>query len=147
MPDVQQQDRVVSEDGQNYRGVTSTTQTLADPVTGASMRTSSTRMWSGESLWIRTVGLIAAVVVVLLALDFVLHATGAANIGFGAFIFSLGTFLAAPFAGIFKTAYATQGNLLVWADLLAIAIYALAASLIAKVVSLIVDGNAKRAVA
>jgi hypothetical protein len=91
MTDLQVQDGVVSENGQSYRVVTSTTQTVADPVTGVAMQTSSTRMWSGESLWLRIVGLVAAVVVGLLAINFVLHAAGASDVGFGAFIFSIGT--------------------------------------------------------
>jgi hypothetical protein len=72
----------------------------------------------------------------LLALDFVFHATGANNVGFAAFVFSVGTFLAAPFAGIFKTTYAAQGNLIIWADVLAMAIYALLAVVIVKVVAM-----------
>ena len=39
---MQVQERVVSNDGHDYRGVTSTTQTTSDPVTGAATRRSST---------------------------------------------------------------------------------------------------------
>ena len=146
MTDVQVQDRVASSDGQNYSGVTRTTQTTADPVSGAETQRSSTRMWSGRSSGVGVVWLIASVVLVLLALDFVFHATGAASVGFGAFIFSVGTFLAAPFAGIFKTTYAVRGSLIVWADVLAMVIYALVAAGIAKLVSMVASNSAKRAV-
>jgi hypothetical protein len=146
MTDTQAQDRVVSDDGQSSRGVTNTTQTMSDPVTGAAIRSSSTRMWSGQSPWLGIVGLLAAIVLILLALDFVFHAAGANNVGFAAFIFSAGSALASPFAGIFKTT-AAQGNPIVWADLLAIVVYALAAGLVGKVVSMIVDSAAKRAAA
>jgi hypothetical protein len=80
-------------------------------------------------------------------MDFVLHAAGATNVGFAAFIFSVGSALAAPFAGIFKTATAAPGNLIVWADLLAIAVYALAAALLSKVVTMVIDSTEKRAAA
>jgi hypothetical protein len=81
MIDTQVQDPVETGDGQRYRGVTSTTQTTADPVTGAATRRSSTRMWSGESPLVGIIGLLAAVVIVLLTLDLIFHATGAANVG------------------------------------------------------------------
>ena len=58
--------------------------------------------------------------------------------GFGAFVFSVGTFLAAPFAGIFNTTHAAQGNLIIWADVLAMVIYALLAVAIVKVVGMVV---------
>ena len=58
--------------------------------------------------------------------------------GFGAFGFSAGTFLAAPFAGIFNTTHAAQGNLIIWADVLAMVIYALIAVAIVKVVGMVV---------
>ena len=147
MTDTQVQDRVVSDNGQSYRGVTNMTQTTSDPVTGAAMRSSSTRTWSGRSSGVRLVGLLAVIVLALLALDFVFHAMGALNVGFAAFIFSVGSALASPFAGIFKTTQAAQGNLLVWADILAMVVYAIAAGLVGKVVSMIVDSAAKRAAA
>ena len=145
MIDTQVQDRVETGDGQSYRGVTSTTQTTADPVTGAATRRSSTRTWSGQSPLVGIIGLMAAVVIVLLALDFIFHATGAANVGFGAFIFSAGTFLASPFTGIFRSTYASQGNLLVWADVLAMAVYTAAAIVVATLVAKALHRPAHRA--
>ena len=62
MADMQVQERLVSNDGQDYRGVTSTTQTTSDPVTGAATRRSSTRARSGRPLAARIVGLAAGIV-------------------------------------------------------------------------------------
>ena len=137
MTDMQTRDQAVSTDGQSQSGVTSTTQTTPDPVTGASMRRSTTRAWSGTSPAVGIVWLLAGIVLAFLALDFVFHASGANNVGFAAFVFSVGTFLAAPFAGIFKTTYAAHGNLIIWADVLAMVIYALLAVVIVKVVAMV----------
>jgi hypothetical protein len=136
MTDMQTRDQAVSTDGQSQSGVTSTTQTAADPVTGASMRRSTTRAWSGTSPAVGIVWLLAGIVLAFLALDFIFHATGANNVGFASFVFSVGTFLAAPFAGIFRTTYAAHGNLIIWADVLAMVIYALLAVVIVKVVAM-----------
>jgi len=136
MTDTQVRDQAVANDGQNYSGVTSRAQTTVDPVTGATMQRSSTRAWSGTSP-VGIVWLLAGIVLALLALDFVFHATGANNVGFAAFVFSVGTFLAAPFAGIFKTTYGAQGSLMIWADVLAMVIYALVAVVIVKVAAMV----------
>ena len=146
MTDVQTRDQSVSTDGQNQSGVTSTTQTSADPVTGASMRRSTTRAWSGTSPAVGIVWLLAGIVLAFLALDFIFHATGANNVGFAAFVFSVGTFFAAPFAGIFKTTYAAHGNLIIWADVLAMVIYALLAVVIVKVVAMATARSATTAI-
>jgi len=130
MTDMQTEDQSVASYGSNRTGVNTTTQTVADPVTGASMRRSRTSAWSGRSPGVEFVWLIAGIVIALLALDFIFHAAGANDVGFG-------KALAAPFAGIFTTAYAARGNLIVWADVLAIVIYGLAAAIVAKVVTLI----------
>jgi hypothetical protein len=137
MTDMQTRDQAVSTDGQSQSGVTSTTQTVADPVTGASMRRSTTRAWAGTSPAVGMVWLLAGIVLAFLALDFIFHASGANNVGFAAFVFSVATFLAAPFAGIFKTTYAAHGNLIIWADVLAMVIYALLAVVIVKVVAMV----------
>jgi hypothetical protein len=92
------------------------------------------------------VWLLAGIVLAFLALDFVFHATGANNVGFAAFIFSVGKFLAAPFAGIFNTTYAAHGNLLIWADVLAMVIYALVAAVIVKVVAMATARSSTRGV-
>ena len=137
MTDMQTRDQAVSTDGQSQSEVTSITQTAADPVTGASMRRSTTRAWSGTSPAVGIVWLLAGIVLAFLALDFVFHASGANNVGFASFVFSVGTVLAAPFAGIFKTTYAAHGNLIIWADVLAMVIYALLAVVIVKVVAMV----------
>jgi hypothetical protein len=137
MTDTQIEDQSVTSYGSNRTGVNTTTQTAADPATGASVRRSTTSVWSGRSPGVEFVWLIAGIVVVFLALDFIFHAAGANNVGFASFVFSVGKVLAAPFAGIFKTATAARGNLIVWADVLAMVIYLLAAAVIVKVVTLI----------
>lgn len=142
MTDMQTQDQAVTNAGSNQSGVMRTTQTVADPVTGASTSRSTTNVWSGRAPGIEFVWLIAGIVVVLLALDFVFHAAGANNVGFASFIFSVGSFLAAPFVGIFKTTTPAHGSLIVWADVLAIVIYALIAAVIAKVVTMMVARSA-----
>jgi hypothetical protein len=146
LTDMQVQDRVATNDGQNYRGMTSTTQTTSDPITGTATRRSSTRAWSGRPLAARIVGLAVGIVVIFLGLDFIFHATGAANVGFGAFIFTIGAALAAPFAGIFKTTSTTAGTQIIWADALAVAVYAIAAAIVMKVVSIGTDQHARRSI-
>jgi len=76
---------------------------------------------------IRLIELAAIGVLGFLTLDFVFRATGALNVGFAGLTFTVGSFLASPFVGIFKTTPASQGNLLVWTDILAIGVYAAAA--------------------
>jgi len=144
--DMQVQERVVSNDGHDYRGVTSTTRTASDLVTGVATRRSSTRAWWGRPLAARIVRLAAGIVFIFLGFDFIFHAAGAANIGFGAFIYTIGGALAAPFAGIFKTTHATPGTLIVWADVLAVVVYVIAATIVAKVVSMGTDQRARRSI-
>ncbi|MGA9113367.1 MAG: hypothetical protein WB802_06160 [Candidatus Dormiibacterota bacterium] len=146
MTDMQVQERLVSNDGQDYRGVTSTTQTTSDPVTGVATRRSSTRAWSGRPLVARIVGLAAGIVFIFLGFDFIFRAAGAADVGFGAFVYTIGGALAAPFAGIFKTASTTSGTVIVWADILAVVVYAIAAVIVAKVVSMSSDQRARRSI-
>ena len=146
MGDTQVQERVETGSGPAYRGVTGTTRTTADPVTGASTRRVSTRTWSARSPLVGIIGLLAAVVIALLALDFIFHATGAANVGSGAFIFSAGAFLASPFTGIFRITQASTGGVVVWADVMAIVVYAFVAGVISKLASMTAGGRAKRAV-
>jgi hypothetical protein len=145
MTDMQSSDQVVSDYGSEQRGVNTTTQAVADPVTGATTRRTTTRAWSGRSPGVEFVWLIVGIVVAFLAFDFVLHATGANSVGFAAFVFSVGKALAAPFAGIFKTTNATRGSLLVWADVLAMFVYALLGMVITKIVMMATARGATRA--
>jgi hypothetical protein len=140
-----QRDQAVSNEGPNQSGVSRATETTADPVTGTSTRRSTTRAWSGRAPGVEFVWLIAGIVIAFLALDFIFHATGANDVGFAAFVFSVGKALAAPFAGIFATTYAAHGNLVIWADVLAIVIYGLAAAVVAKVVTMAMARNASKA--
>lgn len=142
MTEMQVQDRVVSNDGQSESGMTRVTRTTADPVTGLATQQTSTFAWSGRPLLGRMVELAIGIVAVFLAFDFIFHAAGAADVGFGAFIFTVGTALAAPFAGIFKVTYATSGTLIVWADVLAMVVYAIAAVIVVKLIAM---GSGQRA--
>ena len=144
MADSHVQDRVVCNDGPTYSGVTSTTQTTSDPVTGAAVRRSSTLSWSGRPLASRIVALAAGIVFLFLGFDFVFHAAGAANGGFGAFIYGIGGARAAPFAGIFRTTLTAPGTLIVWADILAFVVYAIAAAIVLKVISMSTDERARK---
>jgi hypothetical protein len=146
MTELQVHEQVVSNQGHDYHGVTRTTQSTSDPLTGAATRRSSTWEWSGRPLATRIVWLAAGIVFILLGFDFVFHAAGAANVGFGAFVFTIGGALAAPFAGIFRTTSTNSGALFVWADVLAAAVYAIAAAIVLKVVSMGIDQHARRSV-
>jgi hypothetical protein len=142
MTDMSTRDQAVTSDGATQTGVSRTTQTYVDPGTGASTSRSATQVWSGRSPGVELVWLVAGIVIAFLALDFIFHAAGANDVGFAAFVFSVGKVLAAPFAGIFKTTYAAHGNLVIWADVLAMVIYALIAGVIAKVVTMAMARNA-----
>ncbi len=130
------QERSVTSDGEHQSGVAVTSQTTTDPVSGGQVTNSVTQVWSGRSTDGQLTWLIAGVVIALLAFDFVFHAAGANSVGFAAFVFAVGSFFAAPFAGIFKTSYASPGNLVVWADLLAMVMYACLAAAVVKVLAL-----------
>ena len=136
MTDVQVQNRVAS-DGQSPQAIAATTPMTADPPRAA------TTAWSGRSV-IRIIELAAVVALAFLMLDFVFHAIGALNVGLAALTFTVGSFLASPFVGILKTTSATQGNLFVWADVLAMAAYAVVAILVAGVVARVTRGAAHR---
>ncbi|MGD0833533.1 MAG: hypothetical protein ABSA40_03785 [Candidatus Dormibacteria bacterium] len=144
MTDVQTQERVAGDGGRSHEGV-ATTQVTADSATAASARRSPGRAWSGRSSALKAIGLLAFVALAFLALDFVFHATGSLNVGFAALTFSVGSFLASPFTGIFRSTYASQGNLLVWADVLAMAVYTAAAIVVATLVAKALHRPAHRA--
>jgi hypothetical protein len=78
--------------------------------------------------------LVVGIVNAILALRFIFLAAAAEDTGFAAFIYTAGSALAAPFRGIFGTSSAGNGHPLEWADLVAIAIYSLAAWVVAKIV-------------
>jgi len=80
------------------------------------------------------VWLAAGIVNAILALRFIFLGAGAADSGFAGFVDAAGSALAAPFRGIIRTTSAGAGHPLEWADLVAIAIYTLAAWVVAKLV-------------
>ena len=143
MTDVQVQDRVAS-DGQSPHPITTTTPMTPVAPYGVAPRTPWPHTWSGRSV-IRLVELAVVVALAFLMLDFVFHAIGSLNIGFAALTFTVGSFLASPFVGILKTTSATHGNLFVWADVLAMAAYAVAAVIVSSVVARLSRNAARRA--
>lgn len=83
---------------------------------------------------IQLVWLIAAVVDIILALDFIFRALKASNTGFVSFIYSIGGPLAAPFDGIFGNTVTNGQYTLRWSDVVAIVIYSIAAWIVVKLV-------------
>jgi hypothetical protein len=79
------------------------------------------------------VWLAAGIVNAILALRFIFLAAGAGDSGFASFIYGAGGALNAPFRGMFASNTA-NGHPLEWADLIAIAVYTLAAWVVAKIV-------------
>jgi len=79
------------------------------------------------------VWLAIAVVDIFLALRFVLLAAGAGLSGFTTIVDTVGGALAWPFQGVFGVTSAS-GHPLQWVDLLAIAVYTVAAWIVAKLV-------------
>ncbi len=79
------------------------------------------------------VWLIAGILDVILAFDFLFRALKANTVGFADFIYSLGGPLASPFDGIFGVTVTNTTYVVRWADLLAIAVYSLVALAIVKV--------------
>ncbi len=83
------------------------------------------------------VWLIVGVVDAILALHFIFRALGANNTGFAHYIFRLGGWLHAPFVGIFNTTTAHNGLSVVrWDDILAVAVYTIAAGIVVTLVKI-----------
>lgn len=84
---------------------------------------------------IQTIWLVTGVVDIILALDFIFRATGGANTGFAHYIYWIGSWLAMPFNGIFGSTSDNFGtNYLRWSDVLAFAIYTVAAWILTKAI-------------
>ena len=84
---------------------------------------------------IQTVWLIVGIINIVLALDFIFRAAGANDTGFANLIYRAGRRLAAPFDGIFSTTAVANGTAVFrWADLLAIAVYSIAAWIVTKII-------------
>ena len=132
-----QQGKVVSSDGNNNSSTTSTSQLHEDPITGTTIRNSSTLVRTGKGMGVDIIWLLAGIVLAFLALDFIFQAAGANNVGFASFIYSVGSFFAAPFTGIFNTTNSYHGNIFIWADILGMFIYLIIAFVLAKVASIV----------
>jgi hypothetical protein len=108
---------------------------VAASVTRHAVATSSTSIppayRARQGVWLALI-----VVDIILALRFLFYALGANDVGFASAMYRIGSALDAPFRGIFSTTLDPSGHPLQWADLLAIAVYALAAWLVTKVILL-----------
>jgi len=105
------------------------------PVAAAAPVATSTGAYSVGSRLIQLVWLLAGVVDLILALDFVFRAVPANNTGFAHYIYRLGGWLGAPFDGIFNTTTANHGtSVFRWSDVLAVVIYAVAAWIVARLI-------------
>ncbi len=104
------------------------------PASGTSVYSSRVGVYPVGYRTIQLIWLIAAVVDIILALDFIFWAAKANNTGFAHYIYRLGGWLAAPFDGIFNTTRTASGSVIRWSDVLAIVIYTVAAWIVAKLV-------------
>lgn len=108
---------------------------VAPVAAGTGVYTSRTGVYPVGYRAIQTVWLIVGIINIILALDFIFRAAGANDTGFANLIFRAGRRLAAPFDGIFNTTAVANGNAVFrWADLLAIAVYSLAAWVVTKII-------------
>ena len=128
-------DQTTNNDGETYSGVRKTSSIVTDPATGTNVRQTNTQIWSGRNSGREIIWLCAGIVLAFLALDFILHAAGATSVGFAAVIFGVGSALAVPFSGILKTA-SSGGNVVIWADVIAMVVYAIMAGIVAKIVTI-----------
>ena len=107
----------------------------AAPVAATGVYTSRTGVYPVGYRTIQTVWLIVGIINIVLALDFIFRAAGANDTGFANLIYRAGRRLAAPFDGIFNTTAVANGNSVFrWADLLAIAVYTVAAWIVTKII-------------
>jgi hypothetical protein len=104
----------------------------------SSTTTTSTYRRSGESQGVfRTVQLIwliVGVIDLLIALDFIFRAAAANNTGFAHYMYRIGGRLASPFDGIFNLTVVNGKSVLRWPDVLAVAIYTIAAYILVRLV-------------
>ena len=104
------------------------------PAAGTSVYSSRVGVYPVGYRTIQLIWLIAGVVDLILALDFIFRAANANNTGFAHYIYRLGGWLAAPFNGIFNNTTASNGTVLRWGDVLAVVIYTVAAWIVTKLV-------------
>ena len=118
---------------------TPATRAVAPVASATTTRTSSssTATYSGAGRIAAVVWLIVGVVDVILALDFIFRAAGGANTGFAHYVYRIGGWLAAPFDGIFRNTALVNGSTFIrWADVLAVAIYSLAALAVVRLIQI-----------
>jgi hypothetical protein len=111
------------------------TAAAATPAAGTSVYSSRTGVYPVGYRTIQLIWLIAGVVDIILALDFIFRAAAANDTGFAHYIYRLGGWLAAPFDGIFNTTTLNGGaSVARWSDVLAVAVYSIAAWIVTKLV-------------
>jgi hypothetical protein len=104
---------------------------------------SRTATYSGGTRAAQLVWLIVGIVDVILALDFIFRAAAGANRGFAHYVYRIGGWLASPFDGIFTNTAIVNGRAFIrWSDVLAVAIYTLAALAVAKLVQIVATPRA-----
>ena len=106
----------------------------AAPAAGTSVYSSRVGVYPVGYRTIQLIWLIAGVVDIILALDFIFKAANANNTGFAHYIYRLGGWLAAPFSGIFNNTTTANGTVFRWQDVLAVVVYTIAAWIVAKLV-------------
>src|SRR3981081_4527558 len=103
--------------------------------------TTSTYRRSGESQGVyrtvQLVWLIVGVIALLIALDFIFRAAAANNTGFAHYMYRIGGRLAGPFDGIFNATVVNGKSVIRWPDVLAVAIYTIAAYIVVKLVRIV----------
>ncbi len=87
------------------------------------------------------------IVELILALRFIFYAAGANNVGFAHYVYKIGGALDAPFRGIFNTTTSASGHPLQWADVLAFVVYAVAAWIVAKLITIASTPSSRSAAA
>jgi hypothetical protein len=107
----------------------------APSAAGTGVYSSRTSVYPAGYRGIQIVWLIAGVVDIILAADFIFRAASANDTGFAKLIYGLGRRLAAPFDGIFNTTAVANGtSVFRWSDVLAIAVYSILAWIVTKVI-------------
>ena len=82
-----------------------------------------------QSVWVAI-----AIVDIILALRFIFYLAGAHDVGFAHAVYVIGAALDAPFRGIFNTSIAPGDHPVQWADVLAVAIYSVAAWIVDRII-------------
>ena len=77
--------------------------------------------------------LVAVVLDIILAFDFVFHAMRAAATGFASWIYTVAGFIEQPFDGIFRPTLTSQGYVLRWGDVLAVIVITLAGAILIRI--------------